>query len=188
MKLSDTVNVIDCEHDNGTCIEVGLTTVNLKKREIMKSYSIPIKRVNGYSISKSITELTGWTDKALDRQGFTPEKAIELLTAKHAIETRLCVTDHVNEIPFLLARLKGHTEGTLTGKIHRYGIGSINNRLNVSILFSLLTGQQSNIGLEEMLAYFGHNFEGRQHSAKDDSRNIARVFIEILNCGKFRCS
>jgi len=43
MKLSNTANVIYVEHDNGRLIEIGVTTLSIKEREILHSYSLPIK-------------------------------------------------------------------------------------------------------------------------------------------------
>jgi len=51
------------------------------------------------------------------------------------------------------------------------------HRLNIAILFSLVTGKDINLGLEVMLAEFQLQFEGKLHSAADDSRNIARLFL-----------
>jgi hypothetical protein len=181
MKLNSIANIIDTEHDNGTLLEIGLTQVNVKTRSLGKSYSIPIQPY-GFDISPiapRITELTGWTNVKLWKQGVARAEAIRLLEEKHGIGGRLLVSDSSDEARFIERLMFG-----------RLGIPFLvsPHRLNVSILFSLLTGEPSNVGLEKMLDYFDWEIEGRLHSAKDDSRNIARLFIEILNCGKFTCS
>lgn len=162
MKLSDIANVVDVEHDNGRLIEIGLTTVSIENRTILQSYSLPIAA--DFDLSPEISQLTGWTSAKLRKQGITKEEAIRRLAA-YGFGNRLLVSDASDEIPFL--------EEALTSKFSQH-------RLNVSILFSLTTGNDINLGLEAMLAAYGLQFEGRLHSAADDSRNIARLFLKLL--------
>src|SRR5579885_1286542 len=162
MRLANTVNVLDVEHDSGRLIEIGLTTVALKKRQILKTYSLPIKIE--FELDKDIVELTGWTTTKLRKQGITREEAVRRLD-NYGSSNRLLVTDHSDEIPFLEESL---------------GRSLSPHRLNVSILLALQTGNDINLGLEQMLSLVGLEFEGRQHFAADDSRNIARLFLRLL--------
>lgn len=45
---------------------------------------------------------------------------------------------------------------------------------------SIQNKKQINVNIIEMLKYFNMNFEGRLHSGIDDSRNIARILIQML--------
>ncbi|HEY9786822.1 MAG TPA: exonuclease domain-containing protein [Candidatus Obscuribacterales bacterium] len=160
--MSDIANVVDVEHDNGRLIEIGLTTVSIKDRAILQSYSLPI--APDFDLSPEISHLTGWTSAKLRKQGITKAEAIRRL-AGYGFGNRLLVSDASDEIPFL--------EEALMSRFSQH-------RLNVSILFSLTTGKDINLGLEAMLAACGLNLEGRLHSAADDSRNIARLFLLLL--------
>ena len=162
MKLSTTANVVDVEHDNGRLIEIGLTTVSLKDRKILQTYSLPIKP--NFELSPAVMELTGWTSSKLMKQGIDMPEAIRRL-AVYGFANRLLVTDASDEIGFLEKAL---------------AIRFSPHRLNVSILFSLATGKNINLGLEAMLAECGLQFEGRLHSGADDSKNIARLFLKLL--------
>ena len=162
MKLSNLANVIDVEHDQGRLIEIGITIVNLTKREIAQTYSLPVKP--DIEISTTISDLTGWTTAKLKKRGTTLEEANRRL-ATYGSANRLLVTDASDEIPALEKML---------------GTNLSPHRLNVSILFALATGKDINLGLETMLNEFGMQFEGRLHSGADDSRNIARLFIHLL--------
>lgn len=162
MKLSNIANVFDIEHDDGRLIEIGLTTVSLKEKQVIQSYSIPIKP--DFELSEEISLLTGWTCSKLLRQGVSKEEAARRLD-NYGSSNRLLITDHSDEITFLERAF----QRTLSP-----------HRLNVSILFGLKTGNDINLGLEQMLLLCGLQFEGKAHSAADDSRNIARLFLALL--------
>ncbi len=162
MKLSNIANVIDVEHDNGRLIEIGLTTVALKERQILQSYSLAIKP--DFELSPEVATLTGWTSARLLKCGMSKEEASRRLDS-YGSNNRLLVTDHSDEIPFLENALRR------TLSLHR---------LNVSILIALLTGLDINLGLEKKLALYDMKFEGKPHSGVDDSRNIARLFLKLL--------
>jgi DNA polymerase III alpha subunit (gram-positive type) len=162
MKLSNIANVLDIEHDNGLLIEIGLTTVDLSHKKILQTYSLPIK--TDFEISPAMAELTGWTSIKLLKQGIDKDEACRRLSV-YGCTNRLLVTDHSNEIPFL--------ERSLSSQLSPH-------RLNVSILFALLTGEDINLGLEAMLEKCRLKFEGKLHSAADDSKNIARLFLKLL--------
>lgn len=163
MRLSNIANVIDLEFDGSRVLEIGLTTVDLNKRSIIKSYSFPIKVEEGYEVDKEIIDLTGWTTKKLNRQGFELEQVRAILT-KHGFWNRLIISDCSDELDKL--------EDTFFSKYSPH-------KLNISILFSLRIGQFTDLSLDSMLEEFNLKFEGRKHSAKDDSYNIARVFLEL---------
>ncbi len=162
MKLSKTANVVDVEHDNGRLIEIGLTMVNIEDRKILQTYSLPIKPE--FELSSEVAQLTGWSTAKLIKQGITKEEASRRLMT-YGFANRLLVSDASDEIPFL--------EESFATKFSSH-------RLNVSILFFLLTGNDINVGLETMLAKRGLQFEGRLHSGADDSKNIARLFLNLL--------
>lgn len=52
---------------------------------------------------------------------------------------------------------------------------------NLRTSFSKFYGKKFNLG--GMLEYFGMRFEGREHSGIDDSRNIARIVLRVLEDG-----
>ena len=73
-------------------IEIGLTTVDLARMKILKVRSIPIIPTMS-SISPFCTELTGWTEEALKRQGCEFTEAVRRLTEKYGSRNRLLVSD-----------------------------------------------------------------------------------------------
>jgi DNA polymerase III alpha subunit (gram-positive type) len=162
MRLSNIANVFDVEHDNGRLIEIGLTTIAIKERQILQSYSLAIKP--DFEITPEVAELTGWTTAKLLKRGITTEEASRRLDS-YGSNSRLLISDHSDEIPFI--------ESALARTLSPH-------RLNVSIMIALLTGNEINLGLDQMLALYDLKFEGRPHSGVDDSRNIARLFLQLL--------
>jgi inhibitor of KinA sporulation pathway (predicted exonuclease) len=150
-------------------IEVGLTTVDLRHMRIIRTISIPVVPTMS-SISEFCTELTGWTEAALRKQGVSFEEAMRRLTHKNGSRNRLLVTDsrgdrEVVEMQCAIAGLNGSPFG--------------DHELNVSVLYSIATSDFRNVKLEEKLSNLGLKFEGRPHRADSDSFNIARLLIAL---------
>lgn len=180
MKNFRLVNVLDTE---ATCyergifpagevqeiIEFGVTTVDLDKRVIVRTTSIPVVPSES-GVSAYCTDLTGWTYARLARQGVAFDEALRRLSQKHGARGRLLVTDSNGDIDLLRAQC--------SRRGLEYPFGS--DHLNVATMFALLTRQTRNLPLEEMLAHFGLQFEGTAHRAGADSINIARLLLALI--------
>ncbi|MBX9950398.1 MAG: exonuclease domain-containing protein [Candidatus Obscuribacterales bacterium] len=149
-------------------IEVGLTTVDLHKMEIVAVRSIPVIPTMS-SISPFCTELTGWTEAALRKQGVPFEEAVRRLVEKYGSKNRLLVTDSAGDRKFF------DWQCAMFGKSSPFG----DYELNVSVLYSIYTEQFENVSLDDKLEKLGLKFEGRRHRADSDSMNIARLLIEL---------
>lgn len=180
MRINNIVNVIDteraCDEEGnlGPIIEIGLVTVDLKNRRILKLQSFPISDARETYIDSSnmlcirdveITpfchKLTGWTTKKLKKQGKPFKEVLRILQTNHGLNGRLCVVDSENELFFT-------PRGTPP-------------TLNISTIIALLSGNtKKGISLEDKLAMFGLEFKGRRHSAVDDAYNIAIIFTLLL--------
>lgn len=149
-------------------IEVGLTTVDLHKMEIVAVRSIPVIPTMS-SISPFCTELTGWTQAALNKQGVPFEEAVRRLVEKYGSKNRLLVTDSAGDRKFF------DWQCAMFGKSSPFG----DYEQNVSVLFSIYTEIFQNVSLDDKLEKLGLKFEGRRHRADSDSMNIARLLIEL---------
>lgn len=154
-------------------IEFGITFVNLETSAIQQSLSFPIIPTMS-KISPYCTELTGWTEAKLRKQGMPFARALQLFEKKYGAKNRLLVTDSEDELDTVRAQCE------LLGLPCPFGGGY----LNVSALISILTGDLRNLSLPEKLALFGLSFEGSLHSGKDDSYNIARLLLAAREKGK----
>ena len=164
------------EGERQEIIEVGLTTVDLRDMRILTVRSIPIIPTMS-TISPFCTELTGWTEAALRKQGVEFEEAVRRLLEKHGSKNRLLVSDSAGDRKFF------DWQCAMFGKSSPFG----DDELNVSVLYSIYTHQFENVSLEDKLAKLELQFEGRPHRADSDSKNIARLMIELKRrMGSFR--
>jgi len=149
-------------------IEIGLTTMDLATMRILKVRSIPIIPTMS-SISPFCTELTGWTEAALKRQGCDFVEAVRRLTENYGSRNRLLVSD------------SGGDRKAMDWQCALFGLPSAfgDDELNVSVLYSIFTGDFRNVKLTEKLERLGLQFEGRPHKADIDSKNIGRLLIEL---------
>lgn len=176
----NVVNVLDTErtcYENGVfppgqreeVIEFGLCMVDVAARKIIKTVSIPVIPTMS-QVSPYCTALTGWTQEKLRRQGVPFPEAIRRLAEKYGARNRLLVTDSNTETRCT------REQCDLLGIEFPFG----DARLNVSTMFALLACQRRNVGLEQMARMVGLELEGTLHRGSDDARNIARIFLKVL--------
>jgi inhibitor of KinA sporulation pathway (predicted exonuclease) len=56
-----------------------------------------------------------------------------------------------------------------------------NRHINLKNVFSVLTCQSKELDLSSALKYLGLSFDGTPHRGVDDARNIAKIYIEIVD-------
>jgi inhibitor of KinA sporulation pathway (predicted exonuclease) len=184
MKNFNLVNVVDHEfscYRNGVfppgerkeIIEGGLCVVDLRKLEIIRRVSIPVVPTMS-SISEYCTELTGWTHDLLKKRGVSYAEYCRRVLVKLGARNRLVVTDSSGELAVV------REQCALMGVDYPYG----NDTINIAAWFAIVTGQRTNLSLEEMLAYMGLQFEGPPHRADWDAHNIARLLIALIQSGR----
>jgi len=169
---SNIVNVVDMEFNELpdltlTTIEIGITFVDIKSLQILKTYSLPIQTKE--EISPTIIELTGWTNKELWKKGMHLEEACRRIRDLYGGKGRLVVTDSNNEFEIL------KRECFLLNMLFPFN----HSLFNVGTMFNLYSGNHESIGLEEMMRELDITPAGRPHRADSDSYNIAQVFIEL---------
>ena len=174
-------NVIDLELNDWKIIEIGLTTVDLKKKSIVKTYSIPILPSVFMPLTPEIEELTGWTDKKLAKSGIYFSAALDRLQNKYGSKGRLTIVDTDNEINAFKTNIFKTMSSTLSlydeiDEIMPFG----EDHINVSTLFKIKTGIFENLSLIKMLKHYKIEFEGKHHRADADSYNIAKLFLELI--------
>lgn len=160
------VNVIDAEFDGEHLLEVGLTVVDVQNLCVVQTYSLPLWTT--HRVGSRIRRLTGWTTGKLQKCGIHLSELVRRLINYGGCR-RLLVTDVSDEI----ASLERMAQFKLSP-----------HRINVSVLFTLVTGKPSNLGVRKMLEELGLEFEGEAHRASVDSLNIARLFIRLLEISR----
>jgi inhibitor of KinA sporulation pathway (predicted exonuclease) len=147
-------------------IEIGITPISMPDKEILTSESIIVLPTTT-EISEFCTELTSLTPEFVNENGITFRDAIEYMREKYRTDRnmwaswgkyddqifyRQCEREHVN-YPFN------------------------NNHLNVKSLYCWKYGSPS--GLGRACRRLNIEFEGTAHRGIDDSRNIARILLEL---------
>lgn len=156
-------------------IEFGITVVDLVAREIIETRSIPVKpklsRVSPYC-----TELTGWTHERLMEVGVDFEDACRLIVNQFDGLNRLLVIDSVSDVVAL------ENQCSATNVPMPFGP----HRLDVSLMFSLLTGRRKRIGNDKLLRLLGLEPEPVRHRADSDSLGTARALLAVLDKASFK--
>ncbi len=182
MKILKKINVIDLEAtcwDNpeerkdqpNEAIEIGITEVDLSDLEINRRNSVYIIPQNS-TISEFCTKLTGISPALIAERGVSLIKAVRVLKQTYRIHNRHWISwgdydrDQLqrdcerNNLVYNKVFFKRHT--------------------NFKTVFAMLHGLPKELGVEAALAHIGLEFLGQLHSGKDDSFNIARLYIQTL--------
>jgi inhibitor of KinA sporulation pathway (predicted exonuclease) len=186
MKILKKINVIDIEAtcwDNpeerkdqpNEAIEIGITEVGLSDLEINRTDNIYIIPRNS-TISEFCTKLTGITPGLIAGEGVSFVKAARTLKQTFRIHNRHWISwgdydkDQLqrdcdrNNLVYNKVFFKRHT--------------------NFKTVFAMLYGLPRELGVYAALDHIGLKFAGQLHSGKDDSFNIARIYVHTLE--KFR--
>lgn len=155
-------------------IEIGIAEVSIPERRITRAESIVVKPLSS-KISEYCTELTGWTQKAVD-EGTTLLHACQTLQADYDSRNRLWVSQGNFD------RKLFYKNCQMYGVPYPFG----DHHLNISAMFSLLTGTYRQSGMKSQLSKLGMTLEGTHHSGVDDAKNIARIFLEVLKRGHIK--
>jgi inhibitor of KinA sporulation pathway (predicted exonuclease) len=153
-------------------IEIGITVVDFQKLTIGGTDSIIIRPQHS-RVSKFCTKLTTLTQEIVD-QGCSFEAAMAILRKNYNSEHRTMISwgDYDRKM-FERNCLTYH---------EKYPFGP--RHLNLKNAFTLLHGLDREPGMDAALDLLGMPLEGIHHRGSDDSRNIAKIFINTMK--KFR--
>jgi len=178
VKKRDRILVIDVEstcwekptqQDMSEIIEIGITEL---RREgtlwiPITTESIAVKNV--YSpVSAFCTQLTGWTQDMLDDLSISYTQAMDILKRQYKSKDAIFASWGKYDDKMFQQM----------SKVHKVGYPFNNDHLNVKALFGALHGRV--MGVTEALNFYGMEFEGMPHRGADDSYNIARLLLRIL--------
>jgi inhibitor of KinA sporulation pathway (predicted exonuclease) len=163
-------------------IEIGICELNIKSRQITNKRGYVVKP-RYTKISKFCTELTGWTQEAVDQGS-------DITTALANIELDYGVLKHHVWASFgEYDRVKLSSDQEQTGGLFSlYGIPRAQNpfaqmraHLNIKTLMAIKEKMNKEMGMARALQYYGLPLEGRHHNGADDAWNIARIADKVLS-------
>lgn len=175
--MGNLINIIDCEatcdnghsNQNSEIIEFGISVVDYRSLEIVKTDSIIVKPTT-QSISSYCTSLTSITQEMADK-GFTFTEACKILRKEYASTNRIwgswgnfdkhiiqdqCERENV-PYPF------GYT-----------------THLNIKTLFKLYKNLKNEVDMMKSLNILGIKHTGTHHRGIDDAQNISIIFLNML--------
>lgn len=164
------------EGETSEPIEFGLTLLDISridnKVKIVISKSDSILVVPKFSrISLYCTNLTGHTYENLKRNGSSyPEACARIINSFHA-----------TTIPWASWGQYDYNLWLKANKLYPEAKECFSHsHFNLSPLFSMKRGLNKKIGVSRALEILGLEFQGRPHSGKDDSFNIARLTMYTI--------
>lgn len=151
-------------------IEIGVAPIDLETLDVREDICYASLVINKKThISDFCTDLTGITQEMIDKDG----KDFSVVCAE--IEKY-----YSKKYPW--GSWGNYDLNKMNIQCSQYGIqvpfGS--THYNIKNLFSLLTGNRNEFGLEKALKQRKMSFKGRQHSALDDAINSAYVLRDVL--------
>lgn len=159
-------------------IEIGICTLNIRTGMIGNGSSYVIQP-RFTKVSPFCTQLTGWTQEAVDGGGLIIPTLLQ-------IEKDYGLTK--NHIWFSCGeydRVKlGCQGGGSLGEL--YGVPRSENpfdrmrHMNIKTLFALKHKLQRELGMAGMLSKIGAKLDGRHHNGCDDALNIAKLVKHVL--------
>ena len=174
------------EQQNGQpneIIEIGIVALSLKDGGIIQKASYPCKP-RFTKVSRFCTELTGWTQQAVDR-------APDIEDVLSSIRNDFGITRHHTwwsggEYDRYKLSSAPHLNGSL-GSLYNLKVQTWNPfhemraHYNIKTLLAMRMRWPRERGLAESLKALGLTLDGRHHNGADDAENTAKLVRHLLN-------
>jgi inhibitor of KinA sporulation pathway (predicted exonuclease) len=149
--------------DVGEIISIGLVEMCLATGKQLRTAEYIVKPEKD-TVSSFCTKLTGITQAQVDKQGKPLEKVLERIKAKFGGAHKVYVA-------------WGNDAFVLDEECAEKGFFSpITNSINAALLFMVKHRHNGGrIGMKKAMTQYGLDFEGRQHNALVDAKNLAKL-------------
>lgn len=173
----DRILVVDVEstcwkesrpEDINEIIEIGISVIDTKSRNIIESRSIIVKPEQS-QVSEFCTELTTLTQEDVD-SGITFKKACDILFFEYNAKNFVCASYGNYD--------KNQFERQCKRENVEYPFS--NDHINVKSLFALKYSLRKDVGMTTALNILKMPLVGTHHRGIDDSKNIANILLKIL--------
>jgi inhibitor of KinA sporulation pathway (predicted exonuclease) len=147
-------------------IQIGIVEVDTLKLEITRKamrYVRPLKS----KVSPYCTELTGITQRQVDKQGTNLVEVMNSITNEFGPKNKTCFA-------------WGEDGDCLAQGMDVYGGRHNFNFVNLGQLFTLTMGLKRAVSVEDALKIMGLAFKGRPHDALVDAENTALLHIAMM--------
>lgn len=180
-KLNRQVLIIDVEstcwelpeiqphNEISEIIEIGIAVVDLDNTEILENDSILVKPQKS-TLSNFCTKLTTLTPELVNT-GVSFSEACELLKTKYLSDKRVFLSWGDYDRNQFVKNCKDYNINYPFGPRH----------INLKNMFAVFEGLESELEINKVLPMIGSKLEGTYHRGIDDARNIAKIFIHLMN-------
>lgn len=145
----------------GEIISIGLCELNLSNGEISRERHFYVKPMRD-RVSDYCSDLTGITQKMVDRQGRPLQEVVNSFTKSFGTKK-----------PYVAW---GTDAKYLAQQCFRSGFRSpLESTIDAGLLYRLKARSGSSIGLSQALLDSGIEFQGQAHNALNDAHNLARL-------------
>ena len=146
-------------------IEIGICCLNMTSGVISDPVSIYIEPKHS-TVSEFCTKLTGITQELLDSKGIPFPKAAEILKSEYQLDKRGWASWGDYDRKMMDSMFTMYSLKNLIAKT---------THINLKNLHALMYELKRELGTGAALNMMGFQFEGRQHSGRDDARNIGKI-------------
>lgn len=148
-------------------IEIGCSLVDLVNLTICDKHSIIVQPTTS-TVSDFCESLTGLTQKKVEN-GIPFELACKELNSRYGDKISWFSWDDFDKTLLTKQTKREHISFPLS-----------HNHLDLKFIFSLLTRQWVEFGMQNALHRFDMEFIGRPHRGVDDAYNLARLFVKLM--------
>jgi inhibitor of KinA sporulation pathway (predicted exonuclease) len=147
-------------------IQLGIVEVDTENLSITRKAAYYV-RPELSTVSEYCTNLTGITQRHVDRQGRPFYEVYASMTKKFGTGTKVCFTWGDDESAIKEA-------SAVDGLLPRF------NFINLSVIFALEMGIENALSLEDAINVTGGVFVGRAHDALVDAENTAELHMAMM--------
>ncbi|XP_076034444.1 3'-5' exoribonuclease 1-like [Oratosquilla oratoria] len=161
-------------------IEFPAVLINTKSKSIVDHFQTYVKPVINPTLTDFCTSLTGITQDKVNSAPKFPEvlQQFEKWLEEHNLFKDTKQFGVVTDGPWDMGRFMLQQCSNNELPFPQWGRKWINIRKSYSNFYNT-----KRLSLQDMLAEMGMRFEGRPHSGLDDTRNIARIVIQLIKDG-----
>lgn len=171
-------------------IEIGMCELELRSGGYIGNGRSYVVKPRFTEISPFCTELTGWTQEAVDK-GKDITEVLALIKQDYRMSSE-SVWFSCGEYDRAKLSSDPNVRGSL-GQIYsdienqwlQHAQDPLNpfhsaRHFNIKTLFALKHRLNKEMGMDKMLSYIGEKLEGRHHNGMDDALNIAKIVRSVL--------
>ena len=160
-------------------IEIGICQFNTQT-DVIDDISSYIVKPRFTTVSPFCTQLTGWTQEAIDGGADIADTLIDIMRDYEITREDVWVSSGEYDRAKLVGPGRGSVEGLYGIQRHLNPFALMRSHLNVKTLFALKHRRKKETGLHGMLSHYNLKFEGQPHNGADDAFNLARVLRQVL--------